>query len=309
MKAALLLCLALPLLGQKKMAVTIDDLPWVGQNVPAAEAAAGTRGLLRVLKQAGVPAIGFANGNKIYGREDTAAWSAVLRLWIDAGFDLGNHTYSHQDLNKLTEDEYRRDVIEGERPWREWMARDRPRSRIFFRHPFTHTGGSAEKRTAFEAFLASRGYSVAPFTIENADYLFESIRARLEAKGDRDKAKEVEAAYLAHTAAMTGYFEQLSTSYFGRDIAQILLIHTNELNHRNLAAVLDALRRRGYRFVSLDEALRDPAYKTEDRFVGQFGPSWVHRWSIALGKKMDMRNEPDPPRWVLDLDKELRSAR
>jgi hypothetical protein len=64
--------------------------------------------------------------------------------------------------------------------------------------------------------------------------------------------------------------------------------------------VLDRLAARGYGFVSLDAALRNDAFRTPDRFVGNFGPSWLHRWRVALGLPSRVRDEPDPPQWVLD---------
>ena len=80
----------------------------------------------------------------------------------------------------------------------------------------------------------------------------------------------------------------------------MLLIHANEINTECLDAMLTRLASRGYRFVTLDEAVKDAAYGTEDRFVGTFGPSWLHRWGIARGIPVSMREEPDPPQWVTD---------
>ena len=69
--------------------------------------------------------------------------------------------------------------------------------------------------------------------------------------------------------------------------------------------VLNRLAARGYAFVSLDEALRDHAYQTPDRYLGRFGPSWLHRWRIGLGLLSRLRDEPDPPQWVLDRYQKL----
>ncbi len=309
----ILLLLALPLAAQrppaaqKRIAVTIDDLPWVERDGSTARALEGTRVLLDTLKAHGVPAVGFVNANKIEERADGPEWSAMLKQWMDGGLDLGNHTYSHRDLNGLSPAEYQQEVILGETPWRAWMDRLRPASRLYFRHPFTHTGGDKGKREAFESFLTGRGYRVAPFTIENSDYLFDWVRWKVESRGDRELASKVQAAYAEHHTAMMNYFEQLSRAYFDRDVAQILLIHTNEINRRMLGELLTTIEQRGYRFVTLDEALRDPAYATADLYVGKGGPSWLHRWGIALGKEMDLRNEPDPPAWFLDLNRKLQA--
>jgi hypothetical protein len=52
--------------------------------------------------------------------------------------------------------------------------------------------------------------------------------------------------------------------------------------------------------VTLEEAMRDEACETEDRFVGTFGPSWLHRWGIARRVPVSMRDEPDPSAWVME---------
>src|SRR4029079_849913 len=88
-------------------------------------------------------------------------------------------------------------------------------------------------------------------------------------------------AYLEYTDRMVEWFETLAREDFGRDIPQILLIHANDLHADALYALLSRLERRGYRWVTLDEAMKDAAYRTPDRFVGTFGPSWLHRWRVA----------------------------
>lgn len=36
---------------------------------------------------------------------------------------------------------------------------------------------------------------------------------------------------------------------------------------------------------------------------GTFGPSWLHRWRVAKKLPPRLTDEPDPPRWILDLSK------
>jgi hypothetical protein len=113
----------------------------------------------------------------------------------------------------------------------------------------------------------------------------------------------VRAAYLDHQDAMFAFVEAESRDLFGRDVPQILIIHANELNADAMEDVLGRLRRRGYAFVSLDEALRDEAYRSADGYVGPVGPSWFHRWRAGRGGDVQaaLRREPDPPTWVMRL--------
>ncbi|MDP3583303.1 MAG: polysaccharide deacetylase, partial [Ignavibacteria bacterium] len=56
-----------------------------------------------------------------------------------------------------------------------------------------------------------------------------------------------------------------------------------------------------YEFVTLEEALKDEAYKSPDTFIKNNGISWIHRWAITQGKKKDLfGNEPEASKWVSD---------
>ena len=74
--------------------------------------------------------------------------------------------------------------------------------------------------------------------------------------------------------------------------------------------LLERLERRGYAFVTLDEALADPAWKSPDGYVGKWGPSWLHRFAAARGEDVRalFRAEPEAPEWVAELDEARRAA-
>ena len=62
------------------------------------------------------------------------------------------------------------------------------------------------------------------------------------------------------------------------------------------------LTARGYRFVSLQHALQDPAYTRRDEYVGPAGITWLHRWALTEGKKgAFFAGEPVVPEWVLGI--------
>jgi hypothetical protein len=81
-----------------------------------------------------------------------------------------------------------------------------------------------------------------------------------------------------------------------REVAQILLLHANRLNADRLDALATALTRRGYRFVSVAEALTDPVYRLPDEFVGAPGNSWFNHWEITAGRSPVAT--PKPPEWI-----------
>jgi hypothetical protein len=82
----------------------------------------------------------------------------------------------------------------------------------------------------------------------------------------------------------------------------VLLLHANALNAAALPDLLDAMRSAGYRFISLDEALQDPAYQHADAFYGRGGISWLHRWALTEKRPAAFfTGEPEVPPWVMQV--------
>jgi len=293
---------ALPLAAQRTVAITIDDLPFVSRDRALATAQAGTARLLKALQEARVPAIGFVNESKVHAAGERDARAALLQQWIDAGMALGNHTFTHADFNQKTAQWFADDVLHGEVLWRPMMEKAGKRE-LWLRHPFLHTGGDAGKRADFEGFLASRGYRVAPVTLEHSDWWFASLYDRLMARGDTANAERVKAASLTYLDTMLDYHEWLARRLFGRDIAHVFLMHANTLNSLTMCDLLERFRRRSYRFVPIEAVMRDSAYQTEDRYNGTDGMVWQHRWAIALGQRSGPADEPELPSWIVQLDR------
>jgi peptidoglycan/xylan/chitin deacetylase (PgdA/CDA1 family) len=286
----------------RTMAITIDDLPWNHQGEGAGfldAARRGTDAMLAALRAHQAPSVSVVNEDKLQAPtpDEHAARVALLKRWVEAGHVLGNHGYSHRDANALTADAYLADIAKGDAITRELM-RDRRPYTLYFRHPYTHTGDTLEKRDAITRGLTARGYTVMPHTIENADWLFNVAYVRADAAG---RARLLE-AYLAHTAAVTGFAEAKAVELFGREhVPQTLLIHTLAINADALEPLLTMFEGRGYRFITLDEAMRDTAYATPDVFVGRNGPSWLFRWSRTIAPASSFREDPEVPAWVMAL--------
>ena len=286
--------------ASRQIALTFDDLPYArvaSSYLPAAQRA--TSDILKTLAKHRAAAVGFVNEAQLQGPERDAR-IALLRQWIDHGHSLGNHTYSHPDFNTVSIERFQEEIVQGETVTRELMKR-RPASRLFFRHPMTHTGDTKEKKEAIEQFLGARGYTIAPHTIENSDFIFNRVYARARATNDNTLATKGRDAYREHTMDATAFAEMISPKIFGREIAQTLLLHANDLNADGLEDLLAAYERRGYRFVTLEQAMADPAYRTPDTLVSSHGPTWFWRWARSLGIKVSGADDPEVPAWVMDL--------
>jgi peptidoglycan/xylan/chitin deacetylase (PgdA/CDA1 family) len=273
-------------LPKREVAITFDDLPLVTRvfhDVAGQERI--TDALLTAIRRHEVPAIGFVNEGKLSpdGSVDDRR-VALLRRWVEAGLELGNHTRSHVGLHTTPLAVYLQDIARGDSITAA-LLRPTGRRPRYFRHPFLHTGRDLATRRDVERFLAARGYRVAPVTIDNSDYIFAAVYERAVAGDDDDARRRIAAAYLDYMEQVIAYYERQSVALFGREVPQVLLLHANVLNADHFGALADMMTRRAYRFVSLDRALADPAYDSEDRYTGPSGITWLHRWALAQGKR------------------------
>lgn len=284
------------LLPAREVAITIDDLPR-GGDAPcnAEEIRKVTRQLLQPLQQQKLPFIGFVNEGRCLDELGEQGMRDVLSMWLDAGGDLGNHTLRHPDFNNTPLPEYQRQILAGERITKE-LLKTKGRTIRFFRHPFLHAGTTLESKRALEAFLDQHGYRVAPVTLDNSDWMFAEVYARALRSGDPELARKVKAAYLPYMESIFEFFEKRSVEVAGHEVRQTLLIHVNRLNAESMPELLAMMKRRGYRIVSLERALEDPAYQLADEYAGPGGFSWVHRWSKT--KNMPGKGEPEEPAFV-----------
>jgi peptidoglycan/xylan/chitin deacetylase (PgdA/CDA1 family) len=204
----------------RSVAVTVDDLPGAA---PGTDHEIGNlrdlqrvnRAIPGILRAHGVPAIGFVNEWKVQISGERDARVALLQMWIDATMDLGNHTYTHPDFNKVTLAQYEDETIRGEVVTRALLAAAGRQER-YFRHPFLNTGPTLEAKAAFESFLAERGYRIAPVTIAVDDYEFNDILGEALDKKDKKLAEKAKTAYLDYVDVVFDFFEDASRKLFGR---------------------------------------------------------------------------------------------
>ncbi|MGO4879364.1 MAG: polysaccharide deacetylase family protein [Bryobacteraceae bacterium] len=273
----------------REVAITIDDLPRGGDGGGRtfARIRGMTERLLAPLRAQKIPATGFVHP----GRTELAPpdLRRILELWLDAGAELGNHTWSHADLNRVPVAEYEQNILKADAVLRP-LLEARGKQLEFFRYPMLHAGSSTETKRAIAEFLVAHGYRNAPVTFDNSDYMFAAIFTRPEFRA------RVTREYVPYLESVVAFFERRSVEVVGREFPQIMLLHASDLNSRKMPDILAMFRRRGYRFVSLAAALRDDAYRLPENYVGPGGFSWIHRWSMTKG--MPNKGEPDEPEWV-----------
>ena len=293
-----------PAQAQRTVAVTLDDLPYTGQSLE--EASHATEALLAALATHNVSADVFIEGRRVEVDGEIEARRGLLRRWRDSGHALQNHSYSHLHYSRTEIPDYLIDVERGHSVVAALLAEVPPFGRVrFFRAPFNDLGETAEAREALTESLDQRDVQLAPFTVEHADWMFNTVYEDALARGDSALVRRVGHSYLAQLDSAFAFAERLSVETFGREIPQLFLIHANRINADHLGGMLERLRRREYQFVSMEGAVSDPAYASADEYVARWGVSWFHRWRVGLALPNVLREEPEPPSWVTEAYQEL----
>lgn len=286
---------AAPEIPSREIAVTFDDLP--ATHIGLEQMTAVVTNLLQTITSHNIPAIGFVNEGKLHVPGETDARTALLRRWLDAGLELGNHTFSHISIDRVPFTVYKDDLIQGETVTRMLLHEKGKRLR-YFRHPQLRTGSTKEYKKSLDSLLAVRRYTVAPVTIDNNEFVFAAVYARAKRMNDSKFMHFIVQKYILYMEEIFEHFERLSTSSLGYEVKQILLLHANELNADHFKEVVSMIKRRGYTFISLEQALTDPAYRLPEAPSGR-GLSWLHRWRLAKGGSMEP--EPNVPEDITQL--------
>jgi peptidoglycan/xylan/chitin deacetylase (PgdA/CDA1 family) len=286
----------------RRVSITIDDGPVVNEMTDLGNFQRITNGLIGSFQVEKVPVTMFLNERQLNVPGQRDARAAVVEQWLNAGFELGNHTYSHLSASKVPVDQFQDDVIKGEVITRAILER-RGLQLVWLRYPYLHAGATAETHQAIVEFLEQRKYRVAQVTVDYADYTFAGAYVRELRSGNIDVAGRIKQAYLDQVDIGFNYAEKFSVELFGREIPQILLIHCNELNSVTLRESIARMRKRGYTFISLEEAMQDEAYQRPDTFAGP-GGSWLSRTATVMGKRLTPETSaarPVVPKWITDL--------
>jgi len=287
----------------REIALTFDDLPAAGMGVSGAETLELTTKLLGTLREQEIPAVGFVNEKKLYrqfGEVDQRI--KALSMWLDYGFELGNHTYSHASLSRVSLKDWEEEVVRGEAVTSLLMAQHNMKLR-YFRHPYLDTGRDLQTRREAEAFLVGRGYRIAPVTMDAWDWMYAGVYEDARKRGDAALEQKLLSSYLEYTGQVFDYYEKVSKSLIGYEPKQILLLHGNWLEADHIGDLLEVLRKRGYKFITLQDALSDPAYSMPDDFIGEEGTNWIDHWAITRGHPPI--NTPVFPQWVIGRSKAL----
>lgn len=283
-----LICCALTALAfgrahaSRPLLVTVDDLPLASGRLhpDPGERARITEELLAALGRHEIPAVGLVTCGNIRGPGDLA----LLEQWLEAGHELGNHTYHHTDYTRSRIETFLADV-ESCRERLSSLLQPRGREVRFFRFPMLHEGDTPKKLEMMRGYLERSGQQNLPVTLDNQDWSYEEPWVEARRAGDEQRMHEIGEDYLAALRLSIRHHERTGDRLFGRELPQILLLHANEVGAAHWDRLFDWLKRTGHRFVGVDELLSDPVFEETHAFVGPAGFSlWdrlaAERWEV-----------------------------
>ncbi len=216
--------------------------------------------ILSTLKREGMPPVyGFVNGFRV---AQYPYQIHILQAWHAAGEPLGNHTWSHPELDKSTALQYERNIARNEAvlrrvdPAGDWH---------WFRYPFLEEGDTVAKREEVRGWLRAHGYRVAEVSTDFQDYLWNEPYARCAAKGDESAIRTLHDTYLSTAETNINAYRKLAQELYGHDVPYVLLMHVGAFDARMLPELIALFRSRGFTFVTLQQAMADPIYKDDPK--------------------------------------------
>ncbi len=267
------------------IAITVDDLPTHGSQTPGMSRVAIGQAYLAALKAHKVPeAYGFVNAVGIAREPDS---EGMLKDWRAAGYPLGNHTYSHHNINDGTVEAYEADIAAGEPVLKKYMD---GADWHYLRFPFLSAGNAAH-HDAVGAYLKANGYRIADVSVSFNDWAWTDTYNRCLAKGDTASIAVLKTRYLAGIDVGIVRMKALSQVVYGRMIPQVLLTHIGGFSAVMLPQVLDKLDAAGAHYVTLGQAESDVAYAETDAHAGD----GIVMERTAMEKGIDISKVPAGP--------------
>lgn len=252
-------CFFCTIMVGQSLSITMDDGPNLDPT-PKLSGDERNRRLLEAFHEKHVRVVLFANGIRGGDSPEGIRW---LEAWGKAGHRIGNHTYSHSNLEEIGVARFKEDLLRLDR-----LIRPLPGYWPMLRFPFLLEGKGVVERQAVRSMLKEQGYGSAPVSIPTYDWLFnERLHSLLKERPNADIAP-LRALYFQHLVGMLKGHRDLGRKLLGRDPVYTILLHHNLLNALVMPDLLRMLDSNGWKVVSPEEAYRDPIYDEDLTTVG-----------------------------------------
>jgi peptidoglycan-N-acetylglucosamine deacetylase len=161
----------------------------------------------------------------------------------------------------------------------------------WLRYPFLSEGETVEKRHAVSAWLSEHNYKIAEVNMSFADYLWNPPYARCVARHDDASIKQLHDLYLSAADESISYSRKLAQEVYGRDIPYVLLMHIGAFDAHMFPELVALYRSRGFTFVTLPDAEKDPAFHDNADMDGASGGGHLER--VAAQRNLPLPQSTD----------------
>ncbi len=212
--------------------------------------------LLNALKDNGLPpTVDFLAGDSLD--------LGLQEEWLRSGNLIGNLTYKGRSLKKGTAQDFIDTLSRNEQELAPLWS-NFPRKQKYFRYPALKLGLDTHRAREIEDFLKQNAYIEVPATIDARDDYYAQPYCAALARGDKVCANFIAATFKSILLEKTLKARTAAQEITGRDIKQVLIVQANQFTSDLLGEVLRWYKAMGVRFISVDEALTDPFYATEN---------------------------------------------
>src|SRR5260370_19356007 len=122
------------------------------------------------------------------------------------------------------------------------------------RFPLLREGDAPEKHPAVDAFLKEREYKVAEVTLNFGDYAYNEPYARCLAKNDVQAINWLAQSHLSGASESLSVGQKVSNHICGRYLKHVMLLHIHMCETVLLLRLLELLKQRGFKLITLQEA-------------------------------------------------------
>ena len=263
---ALVLLFAAPAAAQKRIALSFDDVPRRPGAFMTVEERTGR--LIAALRRGRVRQAAFFLNPGHLEQPFGQGGEARIAAYVRAGHVIANHSYSHPSLSRVGPDAYVADIDRASQ-WLEGRRGARP----WFRYPFLDEGtrgGDLAVRDAVRAALAERSLLNGYITVDSYDWYLDDLANRARAAGQAIDMNALRDLHVEIVVEAAEFADRLAVATLGRRPIHVALMHETDLEAMFLRDAVAALRRRGWRIVTIDEAYGDPisAVTPEARYLG-----------------------------------------
>jgi peptidoglycan/xylan/chitin deacetylase (PgdA/CDA1 family) len=282
---------AAPVDSRPVIALTFDDLPAAGALPPGETRVEIATKLAAELKSSHLEGTyGLVNG---VGMQNNPDAQQALHIWLDAGMNIGNHTWSHISLTDNTAEAFEQNIALNEPILAEYAQ---VRDWHWLRYPYLSQGDTAEKRHAIQNYLSEHHYRVAQVTMSFQDYAWNDAYVRCSASQDKAAIEWLKQSYLESATEYIRLGREQERLIFGHEIPNVMLLHGMAFTTLMLPDLIDLMQKQGFRFASLAEVEQDPAYVEEPDAALKYNGS-------LLDEYMEARHLPYPPFKQAPFDK------